>query len=209
MPGADMSSTGGSRGARIAIVVLLCAAAIAYAAWPLASAARLLSAARAGDAATIQDHVDFPRLRRSLARQIVTEAVRLHPLQGPERHLALGAGTTALAAWLDELLTASVLANLIGGRALEPAAATAPVDLSVIQIAPLRGLARIWWRSGFVAPMRYDMTLQKPDGRDALIVGMELRGITWRVTRIELTEEVRQSLARRLVAVGSAKQAQP
>ncbi len=86
---------GGGGAARLAL--------LAYAAWPLLTVANLLRAARNGDVATIEARVDFPRLRRSMARQIVREAVLLHPLQGPERQLALGAGTAAIAAWLDEL----------------------------------------------------------------------------------------------------------
>ncbi len=188
---------------------LLLAAAVAYAAWPLLSAASLLRAARNGDAAAIEARVDFPRLRRSIARQIVMEAVRQHPIQGPERQLALGAGTTAIAAWLDELLTPKILADMFGGRAVAPPAGNAPVDLSPIRTMPLRGLIRIWWHSGFASPMRYHLTLPRPDGRVALLVAMELRGATWKVTRLELPDDVRQGIARRLVSLSVPRSAQP
>lgn len=209
MAAADASSTGASRAPWLAVAALLLAAMLAYTAWPLMAAAGLLRAARDGDAVAIEAHVDFPRLRRSIARQIVTEAVRQHPIQGPERHLALGAGTTALAAWLDELLTPKILADMFGGRAVPPPATTAPVDLSPIRTTPLRGLLAIWWRSGFASPMRYDLTLPRPDGGEALMVGMELRGLAWRVTRLELPDDVRQGLARRLVSLRAPKPAQP
>lgn len=205
MQAADATTTGGSRWTWIAVAALICVALLAYAAWPLATAANLLRDARNGDAAAIEAHVDFPRLRRSVARQIVMEAVRQHPLQGPERQLVLGAGTSALAAWLDELLTARVLADMLGGRTLPPAASNAPVDLSLIRTIPLRGLLAIWWRSGFASPMRYDLTLARPDGRDALTIGMELRGTAWRVTRLDIPDDIREGLARRLAAIATPK----
>ncbi len=209
MAAADAYSTGSSRTSWWVAAVLLAAAALAYVVWPLLSAAGLLRAARDGDAAAIEAHVDFPRLRRSIARQIVMEAVRQHPLQGPERQLALGAGTTALAAWLDELLTPRILADMVGGRAVAPPASNAPVDLSPIRTAPLRGLFTLWWHSGFVSPMRYDLTLPRPDNGEALRVGMELRGAAWRVTRLELPDDVRAGLARRLVGLGMPRPATP
>lgn len=209
MPAADDSSTGASRASWWMLVALLCAALLAYASWPLMTAASLLRAARNGDVAAIEAHVHFPRLRRSIARQIVMEAVRQNPIQGPERQLALGAGTTALSAWLDELLTPRILADMLGGRTVAPPSANAPVDLSLIRTTPLRGLIAIWWRSGFVSPMRYDISVPRPDGRDGLLVGMELRGWSWRVTRLELPDDVRQGLARRLVSLGAPRSSQP
>ncbi len=209
MAAADASSTGASRAAWLATAGLVLAILLAYAAWPLMAASSLLRAARDGDAATIEALVDFPRLRRSIARQIVTEAVQQHPIQGPERQLALGAGTTALAAWLDELLTPKILADMVGGRSVAPAATTAPVDLSPIRTTPLRGLFAIWWHSGFASPMRYDLALPRPGDGEALRIGMELRGATWRVTRLELPDDVREGLARRLVSLRSPRTTQP
>ncbi len=209
MAAADASSTDAPRSAWLIATALLVAIVVAYAFWPLMSAANLLRAARNGDAIAIEAYVDFPRLRRSIARQIVVEAVRQHPIQGPERQLALGAGTTALAAWLDELLTPKILADMFGGRAVAPSASNAPVDLSPIRTVPLRGLLRIWWHSGFASPMRYDLTLPRPDGGAGLLVGMELRGTGWKVTRLDLPDDVREGLARRLSSLAGTRPGQP
>jgi len=192
----------------IGTVAVLLVAATAYAVSPVIAAGGLLQAARRGDVAAIEARVDFPRLRRSLARQIVAEALRVRQVGGLERQLAMGAGTTALSAWLDDLLTARTMADLLGGREIAQAPPEALIDLSMIRAVPLRSLVSIWWASRFGSPTRYELALPRGGGDPARIV-MELRGGAWRVSGLTLPDDLKEVLARRLAASTAPKPAQP
>lgn len=189
-------------GRRLAVLALLLGlAGLGYAVSPAIGVARLLQAARAGDQAGIEARVHFPKLRRSIARQIVAEALRRHDLQGVDRQLAVSAGTTALAAGLDHLISAKTLADLLSGRAVA-VEGPAALDLSALQLAPAGSAVAIWWRSGFTGPMSYEFVADRlvqgaPADGDGIRLGLELYGVTWRVVSLTLPTDLREDLIRR------------
>ena len=81
----------------VAALAVIAVLALAYALSPAIGAARLLEAARSGDLAGVEARVSFAKLRRSVARQLVSEAVQRRHVQGAERQLVMGAGTASVA----------------------------------------------------------------------------------------------------------------
>jgi hypothetical protein len=183
----------------LALGLLLAALSIGYTVWPLYGAWRVVEAAREADAAALESRINFNRLRRSLARQLVAEALRARPLQGAERQLAYAAGMTAVSLYLDQLLTAEAMADLLGGRPVTVnAGERMPIDLSGLRIVPAGTAFDIWRRSGFTGLGAYEIVFDRPSGRDGLRVGLELQGLTWRLTSLTLPQELLEDLARRI-----------
>jgi len=187
------------RGSAAAAVLVL--ALLAYAASPLIGAARLVQAARSGDLPGVEARVNLPKLKRSLARQLVVEAVSQRGLQGVERQLALTAGTAAVVAWLDELLTPSNVGALLTGRAVAQPAQQGPIDLSLLRLAPPGSMFEIWRRSGFTGLMSYELAFERPGQQGDIRLGLELQGVTWRAATIALPPDLAAELARRATAV--------
>ena len=192
----------------LGLTALLVLAWLAYAASPPLAAARLLQAARAGDQAAVAERVSFPRLRRSIARQIVADALRRRELSGADRQLAASAATALLAAALEELISPRTLVDLLSGRAIRPSAGAPALDLSNLRLAPAETAFAIWRRSGFTGIASYEIVIDRPapqgspaaERLEPFRLGLELNRLSWRVESLTLPADLREELIRRASA---------
>jgi hypothetical protein len=189
----------------LGLAALLVLAWLAYAVSPVIAAARLLQAARAGDQAGVAERVSFPRLRRSIARQIVADALRRRDIGGADRQLAASAATALLAAALEELISPKTLVDLLSGRAIMPSNAAPALDLSNLRLAPAKTAFAIWRRSGFTGIASYAIVIDRPAPQDSppgerlepFRLGLELNRLSWRVESLTLPTDLREELVRR------------
>src|SRR5437660_3701404 len=86
--------------AAIAILVALC---LFYVVWPFASLISVVRAARAGDIAKLEQRVDWPALRRSLAGQIVATSARLKGIHLDRGGLTVAAVTSVIDPFIEKL----------------------------------------------------------------------------------------------------------
>jgi hypothetical protein len=188
-------------------VTALCILAVGYAASPLIGFFRLWQAAQAGDKPVISERVNFPKLRRSIARQLVTDAVRNRQLQGLERQMAVGVGTASLAAWLEDIISPVTVADMIAGRplVLEQGSATLPMNLPPLTFDSAGNVLGIWWNSGFTSPVSYRLAAPVVSPGQSIALGMELEGMTWRVTSLTLPAALRDELMRRSAVIMQGK----
>jgi Protein of unknown function (DUF2939) len=184
---------------RAAIVIVILVAA--YWGWALAGAAQLASVASRGDAEAVMRHVDLPRLRRSLSSQIAEAFLVQNPqfrkmLQVEQGFLgSVGAG--AANALLREALTPENIAALLSkGQVAFPKAG---VQETLWRMPPLSeafrpGPLQVLMNSRFDGPLSFVVNLDSAEGRYR--VHLHLFGATWRLSGIDVPEEVSAKLAR-------------
>jgi hypothetical protein len=184
---------------RAAIVIVILVAA--YWGWALAGVAQLAAVASRGDPEAVRRHVDLPRLRRSLSSQITEAFLEQNPqfrkmLQVEQGFLgSVGAG--AAEALLREALTpANIAALLSKGQVAFPKAGGSqtfwrmPPLSEAFHAGPLQALANF----RFDGPLSFVVNLDSAEGRYG--VHLHLSGATWRLSGIDVPEEVSARLAR-------------
>ena len=185
-------------GAGVALAVVI----LAYWAWALIGAAQLAAIASQGDAAAVMARVDLPALRHSLGSQIVRAYLRQNPktrtLGRLERGLAGSLGGSIADAMLRQALTPENIAALLDKGRLGATAGEAntaapwrmpPLD-AAFRDGPLRAVAN----SYFDGPISFVVALGAGDGRYGL--HLRLAGTTWRLSGLDIPEEVSDRLAR-------------
>jgi hypothetical protein len=183
------------RGA-VALVILVAA----YWGWALAGAAQLASAASRGDAQAVMERVDLQPLIRSLSSQIARAFLDQNPqLQRPPS-LRRGVFLNAAAAemLLRALLTPDNIAALLDqGRVSVP---NAGQEARTLWGMPSLGEAfhtrplEVVLNSYFSGPLSFVVGLNSPDGRYR--VHMNLSGMTWRLSGVDMPEPVTARVAR-------------
>ena len=186
------------RGA-IALVVLVAA----YWGWALAGTAELASAAQRGDANAVMERIDVTSLSRSLSGQISRAYLEQNPqLQKLMAQKGFGGdvGINAAAAemLLRAFLTPENIAALLNqghvGNAGGPDAALwrMPALGEAFRARPLQAVIH----SHFVSPASFVVGLDSPDGRYG--VHMDLSGTTWRLSGLDIPDEVTARIARQI-----------
>jgi hypothetical protein len=184
-------------GAALAIAVL------AYWAWPLVGAAQLTAIASQGDAAALMSRVDLPSLRHSLGSQIVRAYLRQNPkyqkLGSLARGLAGSVGGSVADAMLQEALTPENIASLLDKGRLGAAKAEEANAVALWRMPPLgeafqAGPLQAALNSYFDGPISFVVALDGADGRYG--VHLRLIGTTWRLSGLDIPEEVSDRLAR-------------
>ncbi len=191
-------------------VVLGCA----YWMWPLADAASLARAARENAAGEVIDRVDIPALRRSLARQIATAYLDASGKGGKlgtlGRGLAGAAATTVADPYVAELLTpANIVALLSEGKVNQVALnghtlAVKETLPGLTDLSASDALARVTG-SYFEGPTHFVVPVNPNAGpADAVRVHLNLGGLRWRLSGIDLPPALVGAMARAVLASGEA-----
>ncbi len=183
------------RGA-VALVILIAA----YWGWALAGAAQLASAASGGDAEAVMERVDLQPLIRSLSSQIsrafLDENPQLKKLSSVRQGVVLNGAAAEML--LRALLTPENIAALLNrGRVgvLNPAGK----DAGTVWGMPSLGEAfnarplEVLTHSYLAGPLTFVVGLDSPDGFYRL--HMNLSGLTWRLSGVEIPEPVTARLA--------------
>jgi len=174
-------------GRLLAVGVLI--AAVAYWASPYVAAVRLAEAAKRRDIEAVVSRFDVPRIRISLARQIVRAypvdqalAAALDPVA---RQAAGVVAVTYVDAMIAEHFSAETLAAALAGH-------DRSVSGSSVKLPGLMELDSAWsvfMRSGFTGPVSFAIDIEASDG-SLLRLGFRWIGGTWRVVSFGLPREV-------------------
>ncbi|HZZ24371.1 MAG TPA: DUF2939 domain-containing protein [Roseiarcus sp.] len=187
------------RGA-VALVILVGA----YWGWALAGAAQLASAASRDDPEAVMERVDLQPLIRSLSSQISRSYLDQNPeLQKLLSEHGLGGGVVVNAAgaelMLRAFLTPENIAALLNRGCVGDANAGGQ-DAGTLSGVPSLGEAfrarplQVLMNSYFDGPLSFVVGLQSPDGRYRL--HMNLSGVTWRLSGVDIPEPVTARVAR-------------
>ena len=185
------------RGA-VAFVILV----TGYWGWALAGAGQLASAASRGDAEAVMERVDLEALIRSLSSQISRAFLDQNPeLQKLLSQHGLRQGVFINAAAAEMLLRAfltpeNIAAFLNQGGVPNAGGRDAgtlwrmPALGEAFRAHPLQALMN----STFDGPLSFFVDLNSPDGRYR--VHMNLSGVTWRLSGLDIPEPVTARMAR-------------
>ena len=187
--------------AAIALVIL----AAAYWGWALVGAAQLASVASQGDAEAVMRRVDLPALGRSLSSQIARAYLEQNPqfrkLGLLEQQFVGSVGGGAANALSREILTPENIAALLNERRVGLPKAGQTDAGTFWGMPPLsEGFRAGPWQammnSHFDGPLSFVVNLDSAKRRYG--VHLHLSGTTWRLSGIDVPEEVSAWLAREI-----------
>jgi hypothetical protein len=185
---------------RISLLILLVGVLlwVAFAFSPFIGFYRLAAAVQSRDAAALEERVDFPRLRQSLAEQVVKE---YQSLTGKQKRTFGGVPTGFVLMLADPIiakyLNAESLMNILikgdTGKGNEISLPDAPFSNS-----SWRNAWDVWWNSR--NDIRNFYIYLPPDEARADQYGLRLslRDWQWKLTGIELPDSLRVRLAREI-----------
>ncbi len=186
-----------------ALLVLLFWLAIFYYASPLLSATRLAKAAENHDTRRVAASIDFPALRKSIARQVVAEITRTAPAE--QRSAVASYGMMPAVAWLNDLLTEENVTDFLSGK-LPVTLGEAPESLASLPPLSARTLSRlldIWQASGFVTLAEYRLVIPPAPGAGETALQFAISDYSWKLSGVELPEAVLQAAVQRWRAAES------
>ncbi len=181
----------------VALVIL----SAAYWAWALAGAAQLASAAERGDTGAVIERVDLQALIRSLSGQIARAFLEQNPQlqKAPPPRPGVFLNASAAEMLLRALLTPDNIAALLSqGRV--GVVGVGGKDVGTVWGMPSLGEAfnarplQVAMNSHFDGPRSFVVGLDSPDGRYR--IHMNLSGLTWRMTGVDIPEPITARLAR-------------
>ncbi|WP_230531874.1 DUF2939 domain-containing protein [Microvirga roseola] len=184
------------------ISLLLFLALIGFIASPFVALFDLARAVEARDLARIEERVNFRALRMSLSRQIAGAYLGARDLGGLDRQAAAGAGSVVLNPVVEELVTPEALMDLlskgwpqqgsqVGSGSLQPVSArldfrSAEELLRIFVMSESQGFRAV------IVPLPADQPRDKQ-----FRVTLRLSGATWRLTGLDLPQDLRKSLIAR------------
>jgi hypothetical protein len=184
---------------RAAIVLVILVAA--YWGWALIGAAELASAASRGDADAVMQRVDLLALTRSLSAQVARAFLDQNPqfkkLPAIEQGFVRSAGAGAAEALLREILAPQNIAALLKeGRASLPDSGASGWRMPPLSEAFRAGPLNALTNSYFDGPLSFVVELMSAEGR--YYVHLRLSGTTWRLSGLDVPEDVSARLAREI-----------
>jgi hypothetical protein len=182
----------------VATLAILIALWLAWSAWPFFALYDIARAVQAGDAARIEQRVDFPALRRSLADQIIAAYLRVTGTR-IERGLLGAVGGSVADAMVGKLVTPEALASLLRngwpkGILVEP-----PDGIAVPDFDALGNIARLYAAADYgIGEFRIALPLDaRPERRFRL--QLALSNWSWRLAALDLPPALSERLARELI----------
>ena len=183
--------------------IVLVTLVTAYWSWALIGAAQLASVASQGDAHAVVQRIDLPALRRSLSSQIAYAYLEQNPqfkkMLSLEQQFLGSVSEGAANELLREILTPENIAALLNnGHIGLPLAGH--LDVGIIWRMPPLGEAfgagplQALMNSHFDGPLSFVVGMDSAEGRYG--VHMHLSGIIWRLSGLDVPEEVSARLAR-------------
>ena len=184
----------------LAIFLVLVVLWLGYIAWPFASLFSVVRAAQARDAAAIAQRVDFPKLRRSVAVQILLAYAGLSGIKLDSASMTIGLTAAFADPLVEKLLTPTALAELLhsgwpkaalgdeapaGSRGLDPSALGSPWQL--------------YLNSDYgIGVVRISLPAGQPRDRQFRIE-LSLSQWTWKLSGLDLPVALKERLARELM----------
>jgi hypothetical protein len=184
----------------VATLVILFALFAAWSAWPFFALYDIARVAQAGDAAALEQRVDFPSLRRSLSNQIGAAYARVSGVR-VERGLLGAAAAAAADPFIAKLLTPEALVELLRNGWPTAAAGALPPGLQVTapNLNALGNVFRLYAAADYgIGEFRLPLPLDAPaEQRFRLELG--LSNWNWKLSAIDLPADLADRLARELM----------
>ena len=176
--------------------VALCAA---YVAWPFASLYEVVRAAQAGDAARIEQRVDFPALRRSLVAQLIEAHARLSGKRLDRSGLTVGIASGFASPLVEQLVSPATLAEIMRNGWPNKMLPDKPAGVEGLDSNTLGNVWQLYLNSDYgIGEARFSVPVNRPKEKQ-FRVRLALSGWTWKLSGLDLPWELQERLAREFV----------
>jgi Protein of unknown function (DUF2939) len=189
------------------VTVILCILLGVYFVSPLIALHRMATAVETRDAVALSERIEFPSLRRSLTRQIVTAYLELTgeklPLELRGQKLQLGALSRRFAISVADpvvarLVTVTALMDLLGkGEAGENV--KVQIDRAPLALTSFKNAWRLWLNTDHLGRNFYVYLPPEDPHNEQFRVHLRLSKWRWKLVGIDLPEDLKQQLAQELV----------
>ena len=179
----------------VLLILVLC-----WSAWPLIGLSQLARAAQAGDVVKVEERVDFPALGRSLSGQIVQTYARLAGVPLDRGGLLAGLASAVADPVVARLITRVAVAKFLQtGWPTEVLGDRPPPDFQGLNWNALGNAWQLYANAEYgLGEFRLWLPVNQPRPRQ-FRVQLALRGLTWKLTGLDLPQELQERLARELM----------
>jgi hypothetical protein len=183
----------------IIVVVLLVVAWVALSAWPFIALYDFLRAAEAGDVAKIEQQVDFPALRRSLAGQVMQTYARLSGMRTDRGGLMVGVASAFADPFIEKLVSPAALAELLRSGWPKALLAEPPAGVPSLDWSAVGNIWQLYANSDYgLGEFRLSVPAGQPPEKQFRIQ-LAFADWTWKLSGLDLPQEVQERLARELM----------
>jgi hypothetical protein len=181
----------------IITILVLVAVWLAWSAWPFFALYDIARAAQAGDAARIEQRVDFPALQRSISDQIIAAYERVTGKRVQRGLLGAVAGA-AVDPFIAKLATPEALAALLRDGWPKGVLAEPPPGFAAPNLTALGNIFRLYAASDYgIGEFRVALPLDAPAER-RFRLQLALSRWTWRLDALDLPPDLTERIAREL-----------
>lgn len=172
---------------------------VGYIAWPFASLFAVVRAAQAGDAIALAQRVDYPRLRRSVAVQILQAYAGLSGIKLDSASVAIGLTAAFADPFVEKLLTPAALAELLrGGWPKATLGSDAPAEARGVGSGGFGNVWQLYLNSDYgIGTVRVALPTNQPKERQ-FHLEFSLSEWTWKLSGLDLPPALKERLAREL-----------
>jgi len=171
----------------------------AYVAWPFASLYEVVRAAQAGDAARIEQRVDFPALRRSLVAQLIEAHARLSGKRLDRSGLTVGIASGFASPLVEQLVSPATLAEIMRNGWPNKMLPDKPAGVEGLDSNTLGNVWQLYLNSDYgIGEARFSVPVNRPKEKQ-FRVRLALSGWTWKLSGLDLPWELQERLAREFV----------
>ena len=172
---------------------------LGYIAWPFASLFSVVRAAQARDAVALAQRVVFPKLRRSMAVQILQAYAGLSGIKLEGASVAIGLTAAFADPLIEKLLTPAALTELMrSGWPRDALGDDVPPDAQGLTSAGLGNVWQLYLNSDYgIGTVRVSLPIHQPKDKQ-FRVELSLSDWTWKLSGLDLPVALKERLAREL-----------
>lgn len=180
-------------------VIVLLILFLGWSAWPFVGLYDLARAAQSGDVTKVEQRVDFPALGRSLSRQIIQTYARLTGVPIDRGGLLAGLASAVADPLVARLITRVALAQFLQNGWPKDVLGERPADFEGLDWNALGNVWQLYANSEYgLGEFRLWLPVNQPRARQ-FCIQLALSGLTWKLTGLDLPQELQERLARELM----------
>lgn len=178
----------------ILVLILLC---LGWSAWPFVGLYQLARIARSGDVVAMEQRIDFPAMGQSLSRQVVQTYARLAGV--PADRAILGLAAAIADPMVARLMSRVVLAQLVQDGWPKEILGDRPPDFKGLDWNAPGTAWQLYANSEYgIGQFHLRIPAEVPRAQQFRIQ-LSLSGFTWKLSGLDLPEDLLDRLARELI----------
>ena len=174
---------------------------VGYWAWPFVGLRAIAAALQAHNAAALSEQVDFPRLRSSLAQQIIFAYLRVTGREsklGAFAPIASTVGASIVDPLVSQIINPENLTELLRGGKVQSELGATSFNIGIFPNFSLSDAWHVWLGSKYGLAR---VSIGLPANAEAVEqfrLRMQLLQWRWKITGLDLPQKLRDQLAREL-----------